>query len=117
MVSFLYKPMREAQFLKQNAEKWKHYEQELQNQHDPDVFADRFIELTDDLAYAKSFYQGSNTTRYLNGLASQFHQKIYRNKKEKGSRIFRFWKYELPILIKKYHRQLFYALLFFLAFS
>ena len=75
--------MREAQFLKQNAEKWKRYEQELQLQQDPDVFADRFIELTDDLAYARTFYSNSNTAKYLNGVASLFHQKIYRNKKER----------------------------------
>src|SRR5580704_15338121 len=108
--------MREAQFLKQNAEKWKHYEQDLQDQHDPDVFADRFIELTDDLAYSKTFYPASNTTKYLNGLASRFHQKIYRNKKEKSSRIWSFWQFELPYLFKEYHRQLLYAFLFFIAF-
>jgi uncharacterized membrane protein SpoIIM required for sporulation len=109
--------MREAQFLKQNAEKWKQYEQDLQTQHNPDVFADRFIELTDDLSYAKTFYPKSNTTKYLNGIASQFHQKIYKNKKEKSSRIFSFWQYELPYLFKQYHRQLLYAFLFFMVFS
>ena len=109
--------MREAQFLKQNAEKWKHYEQELHERHNPDVFADRFIELTDDLAYSKTFYGKSNTTMYLNGLAARFHQKIYRNKKEKGSRILRFWRYELPLLFGQYRKQLLYAFLFFLAFS
>jgi uncharacterized membrane protein SpoIIM required for sporulation len=112
-----YNPMREAQFLKQNAEKWKQYERDLQTQHNPDVFADRFIELTDDLSYSKTFYPKSNTTKYLNGIASQFHQKIYKNKKEKSSRIFSFWQYELPFLFKQYHRQLLYAFLFFIVFT
>src|ERR1700759_3214196 len=108
--------MREAQFLKQNADKWKHYEMELLNQHDPDVFADRFIELTDDLAYSRTFYPASNTSKYLNGIASLFHQKIYRNKKESASRIWNFWQYELPFLFKRYHKQLLYAFLFFIVF-
>lgn len=108
--------MREAQFLKQNAEKWRQYETEVHHFDNPDTFADRFIELTDDLAYARTFYPQSNTARYLNGITSLFHQKIYRNKKEKSSRITSFWQYELPYLFKQYHWQLLYAFLFFIVF-
>lgn len=108
--------MREAQFLKQNAEKWKQYETEARHFDNPDTFADRFVELTDDLAYSRTFYPNSNTTRYLNGITSLFHQKIYRNKKEKSSRIWSFWQFELPYLFKQYHRQLLYAFLFFIVF-
>lgn len=109
--------MREAQFLKQNADKWKQYEQELHHFDSPDTFADRFVELTDDLAYSKTFYPNSNTSKYLNGLTSLFHQKIYRNKKEKSARIISFWQYELPYLFKQYHRQLLYSFLFFIVFT
>ncbi len=109
--------MREAQFLKQNAEKWKLYETELNAAISTDINANRFVELTDDLAYSRTFYPDSNTTKYLNGLAAQFHQKIYRNKKEKKGRIFWFWQYELPFLFKQYHRQFLYAFLFFVLFS
>src|ERR1700712_2110851 len=108
--------MREAQFLKQNANKWKQYEQELHHFDNPDTFADRFVELTDDLAYSKTFYPNSNTSKYLNGLTSLFHQKIYRNKKEKSTRVVSFWRYELPYLFKQYHRQLLYSFLFFIIF-
>ncbi|HTL06647.1 MAG TPA: stage II sporulation protein M [Chitinophagaceae bacterium] len=108
--------MREAQFLKQNAEKWKRYELEVQHFDNPDTFADRFIELTDDLAYARTFYPKSNTATYLNKLAALFHQKIYKNKKEKSKRIASFWQFELPHLFRQYHRQLLYAFLFFIAF-
>ena len=108
--------MREAQFLKQNADKWKQYETEVHHFDNPDTFADRFVELTDDLAYARTFYPNSNTSRYLNGITSLLHQKIYKNKKEKTSRIWNFWQYELPYLLKQYNRQLLYAFLFFLSF-
>lgn len=109
--------MREAQFLKQNAEKWKLYELELNTETSTDVTAGRFVELTDDLAYSRTFYPESNTTHYLNGLAARFHQKIYRNKKEKKGRIFWFWQYELPFLFKRYHRYFLYSFLFFLFFA
>ena len=82
--------MREAQFLKQNAARWKQYEAELETTANPDVFAERFIELTDDIAYAKTFYPSSNTFKYLNALTSSYHQKIYKNRKEKSSRILSF---------------------------
>jgi len=108
--------MREAQFLKHNADKWKSFEAEVKAQASADVLADRFIELTDDLSYARTFYPDSNTTKYLNGLAALFHQKIYRNKIEDKSRIWWFWQYELPFLFKQYHKQFLYAFLFFMLF-
>lgn len=103
--------MREALFVKQNSGKWKSYEQ-LQASN-PDEVAERFIDITNDLAYAKTFYPKSKTTAYLNGLASVLHQSIYKNKKEDTNRFITFWKFELPVLFYTYRRQLRYALIFF----
>lgn len=108
--------MREALFLKQNAEKWKQYEASVSEHLSADELAKQFVELTDDLSYAKTFYPKSNTTSYLNGLAAKFHQTIYKNKKEKKGRIWWFWQFELPVLFKQYHRQFLYAFLFFTVF-
>ncbi|MBC8054825.1 MAG: stage II sporulation protein M [Sphingobacteriaceae bacterium] len=107
--------MREALFVKQNSSKWERYEKV--HSQDPDELASQFISLTDDLAFAKTFYPKSKTTAYLNGLASRYHQSIYRNKKEKSTRFLLFWKVELPLLFKKYQKLLFYSLLFFLVFA
>jgi uncharacterized membrane protein SpoIIM required for sporulation len=106
--------MREALFIKQNSARWKEYEN-IQT-HDPDKIAERFIAITDDLAYAKTFYPNSKTAAYLNGLASGFHQSIYKNKKEKTSRFIQYWQFELPLLFKQYHRQLLYSFIFFIVF-
>jgi uncharacterized membrane protein SpoIIM required for sporulation len=106
--------MREPLFVKQNASKWKNFEQNTTS--DPDELADRFIQITDDLAYAKTFYPKSNTTAYLNGLAARLHQSIYKNKKEKSNRFVLYWKYELPILFKTYQKELLYSFLFFIVF-
>lgn len=103
--------MREALFVKQNSGKWKSYEQLQAN--NPDEVAERFIDITNDLAYAKTFYPKSKTTAYLNGLASVLHQSIYKNKKEDTNRFVTFWKFELPVLFYTYRRQLLYALIFF----
>ncbi len=106
--------MREPLFVKQNAEKWRSFEQEPTN--DPDEVAERFIKITDDLAYAKTFYPKSKTTEYLNGLAARLHQTIYKNRKERGNRFVLFWKTELPLLFKTYEKQLFYSFIFFIVF-
>ena len=106
--------MREALFLKQNKERWSAYEKEPSS--DPDELAERFIQLTDDLAYARTFYPKSKTVQYLNGLAGSIHLAIYKNKKEKQNRLIEFWKYELPLVMARNQRALLYAFLFFTCF-
>ncbi|GHA55806.1 stage II sporulation protein M [Pontibacter akesuensis] len=103
--------MREAAFIRKNKLKWKSYE--TQQPTGPDELAERFISLTDDLAYARTFYPDSDTTAYLNTLAGNSHQAIYKNKKEKQNRFVTFWRYELPYLFRQHHRQLLYAFLVF----
>jgi uncharacterized membrane protein SpoIIM required for sporulation len=103
--------MREALFVKQNSDKWKSFEQ--QHGGSPDELAERFIDITNDLAFAKTFYPQSKTTAYLNGLASTLHQSIYKNKKEDRNRFIHFWKLELPMLFYTYRRQLLYSCIFF----
>jgi uncharacterized membrane protein SpoIIM required for sporulation len=107
--------VREGQFIQQNIEKWKIYQYEPTT--DPDEMADRFTELVNDLGYARTFYPHSKVTVYLNKLASGFYLDIYKNKKEETSRIVRFWKKELPLIVRKYHREILYSFLFFLFFA
>jgi uncharacterized membrane protein SpoIIM required for sporulation len=106
--------MREALFVKQHSQRWKDYENSKTT--GPDELAAAFITITDDLAYSKTFYPNSNTTKYLNGLAATFHQSIYKNKKEKTNRFITFWKIELPQIFFAYRRQLLYAFLLFVVF-
>ena len=106
--------MREALFVKQNSERWNSYNNKPTR--DPDELAARFVAITDDLAFAKTFYPNSKTTVFLNKLAAGFHPSIYKNKKEKTNRIVLYWQFELPLLFSKYHRQLLYSLLFFTVF-
>jgi len=107
--------MREALFIKQNTQRWKDYENSKSTS--PDELAESFISITDDLAYAKTFYPKSNTTKYLNGLAAAFHQSIYKNKKEKTNRFITFWRYELPLIFYKHRKPLLYSFIFFVVFS
>lgn len=106
--------MREGMFIKRNVDKWNSYQQEKTD--DPDEMAERFVTLVDDLSYAKTFYPQSKVTRWINSIAAEIYQSIYKNKKEKYTRVFTFWKYELPLLFKKYHKVLLFTFLMFVAF-
>ena len=108
--------MREAAFLKINSEKWSKYESIIisHQSSSPDQLADLYIEITDDLSYARTYYPESKTEQYLNSLASKVHGLIYKNKREKKSRFFSFWTTELPCLFIKYRKKFFYAATIFL---
>ena len=79
--------------------------------------AGQFTDLVNDLGYSKTFYPQSKVTNYLNGLASRIYLGIYRNKKEESSRIVRFWKTELPLVVRRYHREMLYSFIIFSLFA
>jgi uncharacterized membrane protein SpoIIM required for sporulation len=107
--------VREGLFIKKNIDKWKQYQYEPAS--DPDEMASEFTDLVNDLGYAKTFYPQSRVTQYLNGLSSRIYLGIYRNKREEVSRIARFWKTELPLIVRKYHREILYSFIIFLSFA
>ncbi|WP_029036603.1 stage II sporulation protein M [Salinimicrobium xinjiangense] len=110
--------MREAAFVKQNKDKWQRFESALENNAlvAPNELSALYLEVTDHLGYAQTFYPNSNTFRYLNGLASRAHQKIYRNKKESKNRFITFFSEEFPKEFYHYHKQLLLAFLVFVLF-
>ncbi|WP_299226175.1 stage II sporulation protein M [uncultured Psychroserpens sp.] len=111
--------MREAAFVKQNKDKWLRFESVLSNNNsiDPDELSDLYIEITDHLSYAKTFYQNSNTERYLNQIASQAHQKIYKTKKVPKNRLISFFKTEFPLMFYQHQRELLVSFIVFVLFS
>lgn len=106
--------MREARFIKKNVDKWNQYQHE--ESQDPDEMANRFITLLDDLSYAKTFYPHSKVTRWINGIAAGIYLSIYQNQKQKYSRIWLFWKYELPLLFRRYHKTFLFTFILFVLF-
>ena len=107
--------MREVAFIKQNKEKWLEFEQAIfgKTKKNPDELANLYIHLVNDLAYAQTYYSKSKTVVYLNYLASQTYQKIYKTKREDSNRLLYFFKTEVPLLVYEYRRYILYAFLFF----
>lgn len=109
--------MREVAFIKQNKEKWLEFELAIfgKAKKNPDELANLYIQLMNDLSYAQTYYPKSKTVIYLNHLASQIYQKIYKTKRTEKNRIVEFFKIEVPLLLFEYKRYLLYAFVLFFA--
>lgn len=102
--------MREAAFVKQNRDKWQQIDNETDGRDIPaETLADNFIELTDDLSYARTFYPKSQTVRYLNQLAGRYFINIYKYRKKEKGRFVRFWTEEIPLIVYKRRKYLLYS--------
>lgn len=110
--------MREVAFIKQNKEKWLELEQAIfgKTKKNPDQIANLYIQIVNDLAYAQTFYPKSKTVIYLNYLASQIFQRVYKTKRTDKNRFIYFFKTEVPLIVYHYRRYLLYAFaLFFIS--
>ncbi len=104
--------VKEAKFIERNKQKWNGMEQPEKR---ADQLADDFIELSDDLAYARTFYPGSATEHYLNRLMARFQTRVYRHRSHRQKGILEFWKTEFPRLLYRERKTLLFAFCFFVA--
>ncbi|TCO10769.1 stage II sporulation protein M [Natronoflexus pectinivorans] len=107
--------MKEISFISLNKARWSNFEKQLDSPGSisPDDLADQYILLTNDLSYARTFYPESGIVDYLNGLSAKSHSLIYRNKKEKSSRLLSFWIKELPIALYEARKDFLWSLIIF----
>jgi len=106
--------LREALFIKKNKDRWAKVEQNPST--DPDEIASDFTKLVDDLAYAKTFYPSGKVTTFINSQASKIYLDVYKNRKEESNRLLTFWKYDLPLTIRKHHKTILFTFIFFCIF-
>ena len=83
---------------------------------DADEMARDFTQLVDDLAYAKTFYPSNKVTQFINSEASKIYLNIYKNRKEESNRLVTFWKYDLPLTIRKHHGTILFCFIVFSIF-
>ncbi len=74
--------MKESSFVKQNRKKWNEFEGMTgKTKADPDRMSELFVEITDDLAYSRTFYNNRSIRVYLNYISQLIFGKIYKNRK------------------------------------
>jgi uncharacterized membrane protein SpoIIM required for sporulation len=111
--------MRETKFIEQKKEQWAEFEQLLrENRRDPDRLNDLFVQITDDLSYARTFYPNRSVRLYLNGLAQRVFHNIYRGRRFPAERFRLFWTDELPRTVWEARQAMLLSLgIFVLAFA
>ena len=97
--------MKETKFIEQNKKKWAEFEDLSQTKHkDSNLYSKLFIQITDDLSYARTFYSNRSVRVYLNNLAQDIFHKVFSRNKKKQSVIKDFWMEDLPSIM--YHHRL-----------
>lgn len=109
--------MRESRFIEQNKKKWYEFEQILrQKQKEPEKISKLFVQITEDLSYARTFYPNRSVRVYLNKLAQQVFVNLYRMRAQRKNKFWLFWSDELPYILYNSRRAILISFLFF-AFS
>ena len=107
--------MRESSFIDQNKQKWKTYETLLSRPEiDPEALHQAFVEITDDLSYARTFYPNRSVRYYLNNLAQRIFYQLSNTRPFNLSDLVQFWTRQLPTLVFTYRRTLMISLLVFM---
>jgi uncharacterized membrane protein SpoIIM required for sporulation len=111
--------MRETKFIEQKQKKWAEHEQLLASgRADPEHLNELFVQITDDLSYARTFYPNRSVRVYLNHLAQRVFHNVYKGRRLPVERLWLFWTDELPRVVWESRRALQLALaLFVLAFG
>ena len=107
--------MREAHFIDKNKAKWSDIEHNLKNKLNvhPDILAKNYIEITNDLAFAQTYYSKSKTKDYLNELALFAHQSIYKDQRTSSNQFIDFFKNDVPAIVYKNQKMFLYSFLIF----
>ncbi len=107
--------MKESTFINQNKDKWKHYEEVLKSKAgEADELNALFIQVTDDLSYARSFYKNRSVRVYLNALAQSVFLRVYTKRKRSQSFVSKFFKDELPAILFDARKEMLVCFLIFI---
>lgn len=107
--------MKETRFIAQNKQKWQESEALLKESvKDPERLSNLFIQVVDDLSYARTHYPNRSVRVYLNKIAREYFSIIYSHKKGKKNRFRLFWLDELPQIVIHCRKQLILSFLIFM---
>lgn len=98
--------MKESKFIGQNKKSWQEFDADLRSGTKKVSMLNRlFVQITDDLSYARTFYKFRSVKVYLNGIAQVLFNDLYRNQTGMAARFKNFWKEELPSIIHESRRE------------
>jgi len=107
--------MKESDFSRKHLPKWERLEEVLQEKSkEADELTELFVEVTEDLSYARTFYPKRRVRHYLNTLSLRIFKIIYNESRQKGGQFLDFWRYEIPAEVWRARKDMLTALVCFL---
>lgn len=91
--------MREVTFIRRNQQRWKEFEQMLEapDSVNATTLSDAYVQIMDDLAFARAQYPNAKTTEYLNAVSTRLHSTLTRNKRLRADKVRSLFFYEIPL--------------------
>ncbi|MEN9998172.1 MAG: hypothetical protein RI922_1162 [Bacteroidota bacterium] len=109
--------MKETSFIQQNKEKWERFEKLYEsNANDPEELSNLYMDMTDDLSYAQTFYKRRTVRVYLNQLAQKVFTGVHKQRGESLKKLLTVWKVSLPLEIYRARKNLLFALVAFMVY-
>lgn len=107
--------MTESAFIRANINRWQEFEASLKeaNAESPDHLKNLFLQATDDLSYAQTFFPGGEAASYLQQLTFKLQSSVHKRRSYRLQKIKHFWSVELPLVSYRYRRTLLYSFLIF----
>ena len=106
--------MRESSFVQNNREQWEEIEKGLLGKTDnPEDLRQQFIKVTDDLAYARTFYKNRSIRVYLNSLAQGVQEKLHKMRPRPLERVKSFWLERVPLAMYQSRKLLYLSFTIF----
>lgn len=110
--------MKETRFIEQNKEKWTRFEKlYADSSHKPEELSDLYMDLTDDLSYAQTFYKRRTVRVYLNQLAQMVYTGVHKQRGDSIRKFFTVWQTSLPLEIYRSRHSLLFALVAFMVYA
>lgn len=110
--------MKETKFIEQNQKKWNRFEELYKSKsNDPEELSELYMDITDDLSYAQTFYKRRTVRVYLNKLAQTVYTGVHKQKGESFYRFIDVWRVSLPLEIYRSRKSLLFALVAFLVYT
>lgn len=107
--------MKETSFIHTNQKKWRDFENANQS-NDPELLSELYTDVSEDLAYAQTFYPRRTIRVYLNQLAQSIFSGVQTQKRPSWKSFLSIWKISLPLEIYRSRKYLQIALFSFLTF-
>lgn len=109
--------MREKDFVEQNKEIWGRFEQLVSNEKksSPDEMSELYNQITNDLSYARTYYNRRSIRVYLNQMAKTVYLGLYKHRLGRTKNFNNFWVNDLPRALYRARKDLNISLIFFVA--